>query len=170
MMEWISRMLIPLTVGYIISFGLISRRPVFDDFLDGAKEGMQIVVGVLPSLLGLMTAAGVLRSSGFMDALGDVLAVPAARIHFPAELVPITLVRLVSNSAATGLLLDLFKTEGPDSPVGMAASVMLCSTETVFYCISIYFGSVQVSKTRYTIPGAFVATAVGIWAAVALCC
>ncbi|MCD8220826.1 MAG: spore maturation protein [Clostridiales bacterium] len=170
MMLWISRMLIPLTVGYIISFGLISHRPVFDDFLDGAKEGLQIVVGVLPSLIGLMTAAGVLRSCGLIEALGEALAVPAARIHFPAELVSITLVRLVSNSAAIGLLLDLFERAGPDSPAGMAASVMLCSTETVFYCISVYFGSVQISKTRYTIPGALVATAAGIWAAVVLCC
>ncbi|MGN0158845.1 MAG: spore maturation protein [Brotaphodocola sp.] len=168
MIVWLSKIMIPLTVTYIIAFGLICRRPVFDDFLAGAKDGMKTVFGILPTLIGLMTAVGVLRASGFLDALGDWLAVPAKWLHFPAELVPLTLVRLISNSAATGLVLDIFKQFGPDSLLGMAASVLMSSTETVFYCISIYFGSVNVTKTRYTIPGALIATAAGIAASVAL--
>lgn len=168
MILWISRILIPLTISYIISFGLISGRPVFEDFLAGAKDGMKTVAGILPTLIGLMTAVGVLRTSGFLDALGSWLAVPAGWLHFPAELVPLTLVRLISNSAATGLVLDIFGKYGPDSAIGMAASVMMSCTETVFYCISIYFGSVNVTKTRHTIPGALIATAVGIAASIML--
>ncbi|MCI6886022.1 MAG: spore maturation protein [Lachnospiraceae bacterium] len=146
----------------MIGFGLISGRPVFDDFLDGAKEGMKTVAGILPTLIGLMTAVGVLRTSGFLDELGSWLSVPAAWLHLPSELVPLTLVRMISNSAATGLVLDIFRQYGPDSELGMAASVLMSCTETVFYCISIYFGSIHVTKTRHTIPGALFATAAGI--------
>lgn len=159
---WLSRALIPFVVCYIIAFGLISKRPVFDDFLDGAKDGMKTVVGILPTLIGLMIAVGVLRDSGFLDALGSCLAVPAAWIHIPEPLIPLTLVRLISNSAATGLVFDIFGKYGPDSFIGMTASVLMSCTETVFYCLSIYFGSVGVTKTRYALPGALIATAAGI--------
>lgn len=168
MIVWLSRLLIPITVSYIVGFGLLSKRPVFDDFLEGAKDGMKTVAGILPTLIGLMTAVGVLRASGLLDALGSWLSVPARLLHLPAELVPLTLVRLISNSAATGLVLDIFGKYGPDSALGMAASVLMSCTETVFYCISIYFGSVKVENTRYTIPGALIATAAGIAASILL--
>lgn len=168
MIVWLSNLMIPLTVGYIVAFGLLSRRPVFDDFLAGAKDGMKTVAGILPTLIGLMTAVGVLRASGFLGALSGWLAYPAQFLHFPEELLPLTLIRLISNSAATGLVLDIFKQFGPDSPLGMAASILMSSTETVFYCISVYFGSVHVTRTRYTIPGALLATAAGITASVML--
>ncbi len=146
MILWLSQILIPLTVSYIIGFGVLSKRPVFDDFLDGAKEGMRTVAGILPTLVGLMTAVGVLRASGLLDTLGAALAAPARWLHLPSELIPLTLVRMVSNSAATGLLLDIFGRFGPDSALGMAASVLMSSTETVFYCLSIYCGSVGVRR------------------------
>lgn len=167
MMVWLSRMLIPLTVSYIVGFGLLARRPVFDDFLDGAVSGMRTVAGILPTLIGLMTAVGVLRASGLLDVLAEVLRNPANWISFPPELIPLTLVRLVSNSAATGLVLDLFEQYGPDSALGMAASVLMSSTETVFYCLSIYFGSVKIRSSRYALPGALFATAAGV--AVSVC-
>lgn len=160
--------LISFVISYIIAFGLISRRPVFDDFLEGAKTGMKTVAGILPTLIGLMTAVSVLRTSGFLDALGGWLSTPASWLHIPEPLIPLTLVRLVSNSAATGLVLDIFSRYGTDSFIGMAASVLMSSTETVFYCISIYFGSVHVTKTRYVLPGALVATAAGVGASILL--
>lgn len=159
---WLSRYMIPLVICYIIAFGLISKRPVFDDFTDGAKDGMRTVVGILPTLIGLMTAVGVLRASGFLDALAGWLAVPASFLKIPEPLIPLTLVRLVSNSAATGLVLDIFSKYGPDSMIGMAASILMSCTETLFYCLSIYFGSVKVTKTRYALPGAVIATAAGV--------
>lgn len=162
MIIWLSKMIVPLILFGMLGMGILGKRPVFDDFLDGAKRGMQAVAEVLPTLIGLMTAVGVLRASGLLDVLAELLAVPAGWLRLPSELVPLTLVRLVSNSAATGLLLDLFGKYGPDSFLGMAGSIMMSCTETVFYCISIYFGSVQITRTRYTIPGALIATASGI--------
>ena len=117
-----SKALVPLVLFYMIGFGLLQKRPVLDDFLDGAKEGIRTTIKVMPTLIGLMTAVGVLRASGFLDFLGELLAEPARLIHLPAPIVPVALVRLVSNAAATGLVLDIFKTSGPDSAEGMIGS------------------------------------------------
>lgn len=167
---WLSRYMVPFVICYMIGFGLLSKRPVFDDFTDGAKNGMKTVAGILPTLIGLMTAVGVLRASGFLDALAGWLAFPAGLLHIPQQLIPLTLVRLVSNSAATGLVLDIFETYGPDSMIGMAASVLMSCTETLFYCISIYFGSVKVTKTRFALPGALAATIAGVGISIFLSC
>ena len=166
MIIWMSQMIVPLIIFGMLGMGILGKRPVFDDFLAGARDGMRTVAEVLPTLIGLMTAVGVLRASGLLDVLGNLLALPAGWLCRPAELVPLTLVRLVSNSAATGLLLDIFGKYGPDSFLGMAGSIMMSCTETVFYCISIYFGSVKVTKTRYVIPGALFATAAGVAASI----
>ena len=140
----------------------------FDDFLYGAKEGMQTVVQVLPSLVGLMTAVGVLRASGFLEFLTHILEVPATSIGLPGPIIPIAFIRLVSNSAAVGLVLDLFKNYGPDSQVGLMASILMGSTETVLYCMSVYFGSAGISRTRYTLAGGLLAAFVSLAASVIL--
>ncbi|HIZ78464.1 MAG TPA: spore maturation protein [Candidatus Lachnoclostridium stercorigallinarum] len=167
-LAFFSNILVPLVLFYIIGFGVLSRRPVFDDFLKGAADGIRTVAGILPTLVGLMTAVGVLRASGFLDFLGEVLTVPASFLHVPPPLVPLLIIRLISNSAAIGLLLDIFREFGADSFTGMAASILMSCTETVFYCLSVYFGSVNVTKTRYTLAGALIATAAGTIAAIFL--
>ena len=165
---FLSEAMVPLMIFYIVGFGLLSGRPVLDDFIDGAKDGMRTVAGILPTLVGLMVSVGVLRASGFLDFLGEVLKAPAALIHLPPQIVPVVLVRLVSNSAATGLVLDIFKEYGTDSSIGLIASVLMSSTETVLYCLSIYFSSVGIRKGRYTLAGGLFATAVGVAASVFL--
>ena len=165
---FLSEAMVPLMIFYIVGFGLLSGRPVLDDFIDGAKDGMKTVAGIFPTLAGLMVSVGIIRSSGFLDFLGEVLAMPAALLHLPPQLVPVILVRLVSNSAATGLVLDIFKEYGTDSRLGLMASIMMSSTETVLYCMSLYFGPVKITKTRYTLPGALLATAAGVAASVIL--
>ena len=165
---FLSEAMVPLMIFYIVGFGLLSGRPVLDDFIDGAKDGMRTVAGILPTLVGLMVSVGVLRASGFLDFLGEVLKAPAALIHLPPQIVPVVLVRLVSNSAATGLVLDIFKEYGTGSSIGLIASVLMSSTETVLYCMSIYFSSVGIRKGRYTLAGGLFATAVGVAASVFL--
>lgn len=165
---YLSEYLIPLVLFYIVGLAALQRRPVFDDFLEGAKLGMRTVVGILPTLIGLMTAVGVLRASGFLDFLAEVLRGPAELFRVPAQAVPLILVRLVSSSAATGLLLDIFKTCGPDSSIGMMVSILESCTETVFYTMSVYFMAVHVTKTRWTLAGALAATAAGVAASIFL--
>lgn len=159
---YLSDYIIPLTIFYIVGFGLLMRRPVYDDFVKGAKEGMKTVAGIMPTLVGLMVAVGMLRASGFLDAVTDFLSPWTQRLGFPSKLLPVALVKLFSSSAATGLALDIFKQYGPDSRLGLTASLMLSCTETVFYTMSVYFLSVKVKKTRYTLPGALLTTLIGV--------
>ena len=165
---FLSEAMVPLMIFYIVGFGLLSGRPVLDDFIDGAKDGMKTVAGILPTLVGLLVSVGVLRASGFLDFLGELLQMPAALLHIPPQIVPVVLVRLVSNSPATGLVLDIFKEYGTDSSLGLIASVLMSSTETVLYCLSVYFGSVGITRTRYTLAGGLIATAAGVAASVVL--
>ncbi len=162
MILYLSDYIIPLTIFYIVGFGLLMKRPVYDDFVRGAKEGAKTVAGILPTLVGLMVGVGVLRASGFLDALAGFLGQWTEAVGFPSQLLPMALVKLFSSSAATGLALDIFKQYGPDSKLGMITSVMLSCTETVFYTMSIYFMSVKIKKTRYTLAGALSATLAGV--------
>ncbi len=165
---FLSDALIPILVFYIVGFGILMKKNVYDDFLMGAKEGIQTVVGILPTLVGLMVAVGILRASGLLDFISTTCMGWTEHIGIPSELIPIAIVKMFSASAATGLLVDLYKEAGCDSFVGMAASVMLSCTETIFYTMSIYFMSVKVRKTGFTLPGALFATLAGIAASIFL--
>lgn len=159
---YLSDMLIPLLIFCIVATGVVKKCNVYDDFVEGAKDGMKTVAGILPTLIGLMVGVGVLRSSGFLDFLAEKLSYVTDIIHFPSELVPLSLVKIFSSSAATGLLLDVFKEHGTDSYIGLIASIMLSCTETVFYTMSVYFIEAKVTKTRWTLKGALLATLIGI--------
>ena len=163
-----SDMIIPAIIFYIVGYGLVSKVPVYEGFIKGAKEGLQIVIGLVPTLVGLLTAVGVLRSSGFLDFLAGILQKPAGLLKIPKEVLPVILVKMFSGSAATGLTIDIFKNFGPDSYIGMLASIMMSSTETVFYTMSVYFLAAKVAKTRYTLAGALFAMAAGVGASVVL--
>ncbi len=165
---YLSDCIIPLTILYIVGFGLLMKRPVYDDFVDGAREGARTAAEILPTLVGLMAGVGVLRASGLLEFLTGLVGDAVSRIGFPPQILPIALVKLFSSSAATGLALDIFKEYGPDSQLGLMVSIMLSCTETVFYTMSIYFQSVKVKKTGYTLPGALLASAAGVAASVFL--
>ena len=161
---FLSTYILPFFIFYVVAYGLLKGRNVYQAFVEGAKGGFHTALGILPTLVGLLAAVGVLRASGFLDLISGLLK----GTGFPAEILPLVIVRLFSNSAATGLALDLFKAHGPDSHQGLLASLFLSSTETVFYTMSIYFMSVKIKKTRYTLPGALLATLAGIAVSVAL--
>ena len=165
---FLSEVSIPLILFYIVGFGILMKCHVYEEFVKGAKDGLKTVVGILPTLIGLMVAVGVLRASGFLDMLGELLGKFTAHVGFPAELVPLTIVRMFSSSAATGLVLDIFREFGTDSRVGLIASIMMSWTETIFYTISVYFIAAKVNKTRYTVWGALLASFAGIAASVVL--
>lgn len=164
----VSTYAVPVILFIIVCSALLNRQESFDQFTHGATEGFRVVVSILPTLIGLMVATGVLRASGALDGLAALLTPLVNRLHFPAALVPMVLVKLVSSSAATSLLLDIFKEYGPDSLEGFLASVIMSSTETIFYTMAVYFASVKISKTRFTLAGALFATLVGVIASTLL--
>ncbi len=135
-------------IFYIVGFGLYRAVRCWTTSSDA--KGRHEDSGRYPADPGTSVSVGVLRASGFLDFLGELLQMPAALLHIPPQIVPVVLVRLVSNSAATGLVLDIFKEYGTDSSLGLIASVLMSSTETVLYCLSVYFGSVGITRTRYT--------------------
>jgi len=157
-----SAFIIPLFIFFIVAYGVLNKTDVYDVFVEGAVDGLKTVVSIAPTLVGLMVAVGILRASGFLDFLADIMSGVMAYIGFPSQLVPLTLVRMFSSSAATGLALDIFKEYGPDSYIGRVASIMMSCTETIFYTMSVYFLTAKVKKTRWTLPGALIATLAGI--------
>ena len=167
-LEYLSNLLVPLFVFYVVALGAAKRRPVFSDFLSGARDGLKITVDILPSRVGLMVAVRVLRASGFLDAVAGVLGKLIPENILPGAAIPPLLVRLFSNSAATGLALDIFEEYGPDSYIGLIVSIGLSATESLFYVMSVYLGSVGFRKSRYILPGALTATLTGIAASVIL--
>ena len=164
----LSNIIIPAIIFYIVGYGMVSKVSVYEHFIKGAKEGVETVVRLIPTLIGLLMAVGILRSSGFLDFLAEILQKPAGLVSIPKEVLPLNLVKMFSGSAATGLTVDIFKNFGPDSYIGMLASIMMSSTETVFYTMSVYFLAAKVTKTRYTLAGALFATFAGIAASVVL--
>lgn len=116
----------------------------------------------MPTLVGLMVAVGILRASGFLNFIGRMFRGVTDIIGFPSELVPLIFIKMFSSSAATGLVLDIFKTYGPDSYIGMITSIMMSCTETIFYTMSVYYMAAKVTKTRYTLSGALISTLVGV--------
>ena len=158
----LSELMIPGLLVGIVGFGLLQRKNIYELFVEGAADGMKTVGKVLPTLLALMMAVGILRASGFLDFLSRLLSkLPLGKL-LPIELIPLIVVRLFSSSAATGVALDIFKNYGTDSFLGFAASLLMSSTETVFYTMSVYFLAAKTTKTRWTLPGALTATAAGI--------
>lgn len=158
----ISNIIIPVVIFYIIAYGVINKTNVYEDFVKGAKEGLKTVVGIMPTLVALMTAVGVLRASGFLTFLGNLVRPLSSKLGFPAELVPLAFIKMFSSSAATGLVLDIFKNYGTDSFIGLITSIMMSCTETIFYTMSVYFLAAKVTKTRYTLKGALLSTLAGI--------
>jgi Uncharacterized membrane protein len=165
---YISNFMIPLVIFYIVGMGLLMKKNVYEEFIKGAADGFQTVIKIMPTLVGLMVAVGILRVSGFLDFLGGLLGILTDKIGFPSSLVPLVIVRMFSSSAATGLVLDVFKEYGPDSLIGMIASIIMSCTETIFYTMSVYFMTAKVKKTRYTLAGALITTFVGVVVSVIL--
>ena len=161
---YISDFIIPLIIFYVVGYGILNKKNIYDDFVHGAADGLKTVVGILPTLVGLMVAVGILRASGFLEFIGNMIGQVTEHFAFPAQLVPLTIVKMFSSSAATGLVLDIFKEYG----TGLITSIMMSCTETIFYTISIYYLSAKVKKTRYTLVGALITTLIGIIASVIL--
>ena len=147
----------PLFAAAIVCFGLIKRVPVFDCFIQGAREGAGVLFQIAPTIIGLVFAVSLLRSSGAVDAICKFVQPAADFLGFPKEVVPMAMLRPVSGSGSSALLITVYEQCGPDSFAGRVASVIAGSSETTFYAVAMYYGSIGIRNVRHTLVAAIAA-------------
>lgn len=153
--------IVPLLLLFVCLWALRKKENAYEHMLLGAKEGLQLLVHLVPSLVLLLTAVGMLRSSGVMDILSTWLSPIFAFVGIPPETALLVLIRPISGSAALAVGADLMANHGVDSYIGKTVAIMLGSTETTFYTIGVYFGAAGIKKTKYTLPAALIADLTG---------
>ncbi len=165
----ISIVAIPLILFVFLGWGIAKKVKVYEVFVEGAKDGFNTAVRIIPYLVAMLMAIGIFRASGAMELLTTVLTPVTNLIGMPAETLPMAMMRPLSGSGSLGIMTELMKTHGPDSFIGVLASTMYGSTETTFYVLAVYFGSVNVKSTRHALPAGLIADVVGMLAAVFIC-
>lgn len=165
----VSKWAIPVLLLVIPLYGFLKKVPVYEAFVEGAEEGFTTVVKIIPFLVGMMIAISVFRASGAMDYLSQFMMPLTDRIGAPAEILPLAIMRPLSGSGVLGLATELMKTYGPDSFIGRLASVMQGTTDTTFFVLTVYFGSVGIKKYRYSIITGLTADFIGFIASVYIC-
>ena len=168
-LDAVSLWAIPVILVVIPLVGLLRGVKVYDVFIDGAKEGFGVAVKIIPFLVGILVAIGMFRGSGAMAMLTNAIRPVLDAVNFPAELFPLAVLRSLSGSGSLALTTDIVKQYGPDSFLGLTASTMYGSSETTFYVLAVYFGSVGIKRTRHAVPSALVGDAVAAIATVAIC-
>ena len=168
-LDAVSLWAIPVVLVAIPLVGIIRGVKVYDVFIEGAKEGFEVAIRIIPFLVGILVAIGMFRGSGAMDLLLSLLRPVVAPIGFPPELVPLAILRSLTGSGSLAFTTDLIKTHGPDSLLGRTAATMYGSTETTFYVLAVYFGAIGVRRTRHAVPAALVADLAAAIAAVIVC-
>jgi spore maturation protein SpmA len=162
----IALLAIPFILAFFTLFAALSRVNVYEEFVEGAKEGFHIAVRIIPYLVAILVAIGMFRASEGMALLETILSPLLTALHFPVDVLPIAVMRPLSGSGTLGLLSDLITTHGPDSLIARIGATIAGSTETTFYVLAVYFGSVGIRRTRHAVPAGLFADAVGITAAV----
>ncbi len=169
LMTSISALFVPVFIAGIVVFGLAKRVPVYEAFIRGAKQGLTTVVRILPYVVGFIFAIQIFTASGSFDYISAALSPVLKPMGIPPEVLPLALMRPFSGSASIGMLTAMLTNYGPDSFVGRVASTMMGSSETLFYTTALYFGSVGIKKSRYTIPVALISELAGLITSVTIC-
>jgi len=157
---------IPLILLIFLGWGMVKKVKVYEVFVEGAKDGFQVAVRIIPYLVAMLVAIGVFRASGAMEVLSTVLAPATNLIGMPAEALPMALMRPLSGSGSLGIMTEIMKVHGADSFLGVMVSTMYGSTETTFYVLAVYFGAVNIRNTRHALPAGLIADLFGMLAAV----
>lgn|SRR5574344_1110018 len=165
-MNYVSLFSLPIIIIFVLVFGVFKRQPVYEVFVDGAKDGIKTGVKIFPYLLAIMVAIGMLRASGTIELVSTHLSWLLQKIHTPADVVPIMIVRSLSGSAVLGVLADIVNQTGINSFATKLGAIMAGSSETTFYVLSVYFGSVGIKKFRYALLVGILADVIGIIAAI----
>ncbi len=168
-LDAISLWAMPVLLVAIPFVGLLRKVKVYDVFIEGAKEGFDVGVKIIPFLVGILVAIGMFRASGAMDLLMAGLRPIVTATRFPAELVPLAILRSLTGSGSLAFTTDLIKTYGPDSTIARMAATMYGSSETTFYVLAVYFGAVGARRTRHAVPAALVGDLAAAIAAVGVC-
>lgn len=169
LVNFLSNLAMPIVILGIVAFGLKEKVKVFDTFLEGAKEGVEITLSLFPTLVGLFVAIGTLRASGVLDIIINFLTPILNIIHFPSEIMPLAMLRPISGSSSIAVATDIMKKYGVDSNIGIIASTIMGSTETTLYTIAIYSSCVKIKKTRFVLIAALIGDIVGMLASVTIC-
>ena len=167
--EAVSTLAIPFLLAFFPLYATLCRIKVYEEFVEGAKEGFQVAIRIIPYLVAIIAAVKMFRAAGGIDVLTNALGPLLAAIHFPSELLPLALMRRLSGSGATGLFAELVQAQGPDSLITKMGATIMGSTETTFYVLAVYFGSVAVRRTRHAVPAGLCADIVGVAASILIC-
>ena len=157
MFTYITKSIIPIITIIIITYGMIKGRKVYEWFIEGAKDGLKVCLNIFPYLLAMIIAVQIFRESSLLDLLNKILSPISGVIDLPKEVVPLVLIKPLSGSGAMGIFTDILNNYGADSVVGLVSSVIMGTTETIFYTVTVYFGAVKNKKSRHTIWAAIMA-------------
>ena len=160
--NYLSNLAIPFTILLILIYGLIERNKVFDTFLNGSKEGLEIVIKIFPTLIGLFIAIGALRSSGILDFIIKLFNPIVEFLNIPTEIMPLAILRPISGSASIAIGSDIMAQYGVDSKIGLITSTIMGSTETTLYTIAIYTSIVGIKRTRFVLVAALIGDLIGM--------
>ena len=167
--NYLSTIAVPMVILLIIAYGVIEKNKVYDTFIEGAKEGMQVVVNILPTLVGIFLAVGALRSSGLIELIINIIKPIIETLRIPAEIMSLALLRPISGSASMAVATDIMSKNGVDSLIGLIASTIMGSTETTLYTIALYTSAVGIKKIRFVLIAALIADISGMLISVAIC-
>jgi spore maturation protein SpmA len=169
LVEAVSYLAIPFLMAFFPLYGALSRVKVYEEFVDGAKEGFQVSIRIIPYLVAIIASVAMFRAAGGIDIITRFLGPALNAIQFPTELLPLVLMRPLSGSGANGLFAELVQAHGPDSLLTRMGASIMGSTETTFYVVAVYFGSVAIRRTRHAVPAGLVADLAGVTASIIIC-
>ena len=169
LVEAISYLAIPFLIAFFPLYGALCRVKVYEEFVEGAKEGFQVAIRIIPYLVAILAAVAMFRAAGGIDIITRAIGPALATVGFPAELMPLVLMRPLSGSGANGIFAELVQAHGPDSLIARMGASIMGSTETTFYVIAVYFGSVAIRRTRHAVPAGLCADLAGVTASVIIC-
>lgn len=161
--------IMPLIILFIVAFGLVKKGEVYQPFVTGASDGLKTLAQIIPSIVGILVAVEMLKSSGAVEMIAYALSPLLKLIGMPADIIPLAFLRPFSGSGSVSIVSEIIKTHGPDSYAGRIASVMMGSTETTFYTVALYYGVAKVKNIRHTLHAALLADLCGIIGSVIVC-
>lgn len=160
--NYLSTIAMPMVILIIVIYGVKEKNKVYDNFIEGAKEGLKVVLNIFPTLIGIFVAVGALRASGILDLIINIIQPAINLLKIPAQIMPLAIIRPISGSASMAVATDIISKYGVDSRIGLIAATIMGSTETTFYTIALYTSAVGIKKTRFVLAAALIADIVGM--------